>query len=158
MSKIIYINGDATEPIGEGKKLLVHICNDVGAWGAGFVLAISSKWPEPEQSYRKWFYNQNKFELGYIQKVPVGNDITVVNMIAQHGVGFNEGGPPLRYVALRKCLEKVAIEALDKKASVHMPRIGCGLAGGSWDAVGDIIDSTLIKKQIVVIVYDYDGN
>ncbi len=51
---INYVVGDATQPIGEGPKIIVHVCNDVGAWGCGFVLALSERWPVTEQRYRAW--------------------------------------------------------------------------------------------------------
>lgn len=31
MSKINYIKRDATAPIGKGLKVIVHVCNDIGA-------------------------------------------------------------------------------------------------------------------------------
>lgn len=40
---IHYITGDATIPIGEGKKIIAHVCNDIGAWGKGFVLPLAKK-------------------------------------------------------------------------------------------------------------------
>ena len=40
--------GDATQPVGAGPKIIVHVCNDIGGWGRGFVVAISNHWPEPE--------------------------------------------------------------------------------------------------------------
>ena len=52
--QINYLKGDATVPAGDGPKVIVHICNDVGAWGKGFVLAISKRWPTAERDYRKW--------------------------------------------------------------------------------------------------------
>jgi hypothetical protein len=36
-----------------------------------------------------------------------------------------------------------------------MPRIGCGLAGGTWDKIEPLIQSALIKKNIDVTVYDF---
>ena len=53
--EIKYIKGDATRPIGDGSKLILHICNDVGAWGSGFVVALSKRWKEPEQKYRELY-------------------------------------------------------------------------------------------------------
>lgn len=51
-------------------------------------------------------------------------------MIGQHGIYKDSKGlPPIRYDAVRQCLKEVALFAIDHKASVHMPRIGCGLAG-----------------------------
>ena len=156
MSKITYIKGDATYPVGDGKKLITHICNDIGAWGAGFVLAISMRWPEPEDRYHVWHKSgDSSFTLGNVQIVPVEDDISVVNMIGQHGVGFYQG-PPIRYPAVRQCLKKVSRAALRSKASVHMPRIGCGLAGGHWDKIKEIVYEELVDLGIDVIVYDID--
>ena len=42
--KIEYLKGDATSPVKEGNKIILHICNDIGGWGKGFVMAISKKW------------------------------------------------------------------------------------------------------------------
>jgi len=50
---IHYLIGDATKPDVAGNKIIAHICNDVGGWGKGFVLAISKSWPEPERKYRE---------------------------------------------------------------------------------------------------------
>lgn len=146
---IQYITGDATEPIDNGEKLIVHICNDMGAWGAGFVLALSRKWHEPEQSYQAWHRRGHKFELGEIQVVQVEEGLSVINMIAQRGLG----PMAIRYPALVQCLRKVHEIARVSDASVHMPRIGCGLAGGNWGIVGVIVGRTL--KDIPVTVYDW---
>jgi O-acetyl-ADP-ribose deacetylase (regulator of RNase III) len=48
MNEISYLQGDATSPQAKGNKIIAHICNDLGRWGKGFVLAISKRWPEPE--------------------------------------------------------------------------------------------------------------
>ena len=48
MNKIIYLKGDATKPEGLGTKIIAHVCNDVGLWGKGFVLAVSKRWKFPE--------------------------------------------------------------------------------------------------------------
>ncbi|GGJ45802.1 hypothetical protein GCM10010121_066360 [Streptomyces brasiliensis] len=45
MSEIKYVRGDATVPSGKGVKAIAHVCNDVGGWGKGFVLALSRRWP-----------------------------------------------------------------------------------------------------------------
>ena len=45
MLNINYVIGDATQPIGDGAKIIVHVCNDIGGWGRGFVLALTKKWP-----------------------------------------------------------------------------------------------------------------
>lgn len=152
-SKIKFHKGDATAPIGEGQKIICHVCNDVGAWGAGFVLAISKKWFEPERQYKTWhnYGSMAGFELGKSQLVRCTPDILVYNMIAQKGVISDDLIPPIRYDALRSCLSSLNEEAKRLNATVHMPRIGCGLAGGSWEEVEKIINETL---DVEVNVYD----
>lgn len=62
--------------------------------------------------------------------------------------------PPIRYEAVREGLKRVAQEAKSLGASVHMPRIGCGLAGGRWEEIEPIIEQELLGKGIAVTVYD----
>lgn len=45
-------------------------------------------------------------------------------------------------------------QANSRQASVHMPRIGAGLAGGKWEEIEPIIIRTLSAKNIPVLVYD----
>lgn len=150
---INYIKGDATAPIGNGVKVIVHICNDMGKWGKGFVLAVSKRWPKAEKEYRVAFTRTPKPALGEIQIVEVDTDIYVANMIGQHGIAKSAtGDPPIRYPAVHKGLEQVATFAQQRGASVHMPRIGCGLAGGSWDKIEPIIEESL--RGVAVTVYD----
>lgn len=60
---INYIIGDATQPVYSGPAILVHVCNDLGKWGAGFVLAVSRRWPEPEAAYRAWHRGGGTYHL-----------------------------------------------------------------------------------------------
>lgn len=150
MIPITYVTGDATYPQGGGKKVIAHVCNDQGAWGAGFVLALSKRSKIPEIYYRKWAKDNIPLPLGYIQFAPYVDDIIVVNMIAQHG--FEP--PAIRYIALAQCLTWLRLSALQHGRSVHMPRIGCGLAGGSWDKVEPLITMLVCKHDVPVTVYD----
>lgn len=71
-----------------GNKIIAHVCNDIGAWGKGFVLAISKLSPAPERAYRDWYQGreQNDFVLGAVQFVRLSPEISVANMIGQHGI------------------------------------------------------------------------
>lgn len=156
--KITYLKGDATDPQIEGNKIIVHICNDIGGWGKGFVMAISKKWPGPEKAYREWYKNKrdNDFDLGTIQVIQVSEDIFVGNMIGQEGLKRVYNIAPIRYEAVKSCLSKVAVEAKKLNASIHMPRIGCGLAGGKWEEIEPIIIETLSNNDLEVCVYDFE--
>ncbi len=150
---ITYAIGDATRPHGQGRKIIVHICNDRGAWGKGFVLAISRRWRQPAEAYKRWF-NEDGFGLGAVQFVQVEPDVWVANLVGQHGLKPQRGLPPIRYEAVKSGLETVAAKAKELNATAHMPRIGCGLAGGEWPLIEALIISTLVEQGIEVIVYD----
>jgi O-acetyl-ADP-ribose deacetylase (regulator of RNase III) len=157
MEKIHYLQGDATSPQAKGNKIIAHICNDLGGWGRGFVLAVSRRWKEPEAAYRAWHRNRtdNDFGLGAVQFVPVEPDIWIANMIAQRGMRTGSEGPPIRYEAVDECLRKLSNFALEQAGSVHMPRIGCGLAGGRWERIEPLIEGALSSRGIAVFVYDF---
>lgn len=149
MNKITYVKGDATSPQGEGLKIICHICNNVGAWGAGFVLALSKKWSEPERQYRA----KNGYVLGDVDIVQVEEDIFVANMIAQNNIISNLGDddkPPIRYYALTEALYAVNEFAEKNNASIHAPMFGSGLAGGDWNKIEDIIKRV---TTVPVIIY-----
>jgi len=157
MTSITFRKGDATAPIADGTKIICHVCNDVGGWGKGFVVAISQRWTEPEAQYREW-HKQGEaagFRLGAIQLVEVEPSLVVANLVAQRGTRPTNGVPPIRYDALRECLAALAEQAVTQRASVHMPRIGCGLAGGTWPEVEAIIETTLVARAVPVYVYDF---
>jgi len=153
-NKIKYQIGDATNPICQGNKIIVHICNDIGAWGKGFVLAVSKRWIEPEQEYKKWFKSEIDFGLGKVQFVKVSNDLIVANLIGQRDIRYKDSTSPIRYDAVKRGLDIISKKAIEINATIHMPRIGCGLAGGEWNIIEGLIDLELIKKGIEVNVYD----
>lgn len=153
---IQYKKGDATNPTAGGNKIIAHICNDVGGWGKGFVMAISNRWKEPEQEYRLWYKSKDNFSLGQVQFVKVSEDTWVANIIGQRDIKKDkEGNPPIRYEAVESGLEKVGDFARKMDASVHMPRIGCGLAGGTWNKIEPLIKRNLSEKDVKVTVYDF---
>ncbi|MFF8731359.1 macro domain-containing protein [Streptomyces sp. NPDC015171] len=159
MSEIMYVRGDATVPSVKGAKVIAHVCNDLGGWGKGFVLALSRRWPEPEAAYRAWHRDRarNDFALGAVQLVPVAPQVWVANMIGQRGIRTGSKGAPVRYEAIGTALGRLAGEASERGASVHMPRIGCGLAGGKWSRVEPLVTDRLVRRGIAVTVYDHGG-
>jgi hypothetical protein len=154
---ITYLKGDACEPRGKGNRLLVQVVND-GAltWGAGFSLSVRKKWPFLQQSFRSWATTQRNLKLGNIHVASVDGNISLVSMVAQHGYGSSPT-PRIRYLALQESLRKVGDIAVQRSAAVHMPRIGCGLAGGSWGVVSELIFDEICSRGVSVFVYDLPG-
>jgi O-acetyl-ADP-ribose deacetylase (regulator of RNase III) len=156
MTDIQYVKGDATAPHARGAKIVAHVCNDAGKWGKGFVLAVTARWPEAERAYRQWYRDRadNDFGLGAVQFVAVERWLRVANMVGQHGIRGGTRTKPIRYEAVARCLETVAAKAVEVRASVHMPRIGCGLAGGKWERIEPLIVKALCEQEVSVTVYD----
>jgi O-acetyl-ADP-ribose deacetylase (regulator of RNase III) len=127
---------------------------DVLVWGAGFGLAVRKKWPKVQDDFAQWAVRQRgNLALGNLHISSVDDSLVVAHLVAQHGVGPSKT-PRVRYGAIESSLSKLAEFAAAKSAAVHMPRIGTGQAGGSWEIVGEIIEDTLCKKKVEVTVYD----
>lgn len=148
---LFYMIGDAIEP-NTRPAIVVHVCYDVGAWGAGFVLAINRSWPEPERRYCERYRRDRTLALGSVQFVAVEPGLVVANLIGQHGIRRQGAERPIRLDAIARGPRTVADRALGSGASVHMPRIGCGLAGGTWAEVGPIVECELGRRGVDVTV------
>lgn len=165
-----YLVGDATKPQGTGAKVLCHCVNDAGGWGAGFVLCLR-KWPHVEKAYRTWSRSKWSpleiplssdpdigdgcpFALGNVQFVQVESELWVANLVGQHRTIRSGEATPIRYEALEQGFGVVAAFCHKYRATAHMPRIGAGLAQGSWRRIADTIDRTLVAQGIAATVYD----
>ena len=157
LTPILYVRGDAANPAGAGIKIIAHCCNNLGVWGAGFVLAVSKYWPKAERDYRAWCkeeYQQGP-PMGAVQFSEVRDDVIVANIIGQFGVGSRDGIPPIRYPALARGLDGVGAKARALQATVHLPRLGCGLAGGEWSEVEPLIVAGISRRGVAAFVYDW---
>jgi len=154
---ITYVKGDATYPQGTGPKVIAHCVNDIGKWGSGFVLALNKRWMKPREQYFKWaspgIYSPTPFELGQVQFVQVEPELWVANIVGQHQT-IRENDKPVRYDALRIGLRTVADFCIQKSASMHAPRLGSGLARGSWPVIEDIIEEEIVQAGVSATVYD----
>lgn len=155
---ITYVRGDACRPIGEDPAIIAHVCNDQGGWGRGFVLAVSRRWPEPKIQYRKlvndhWPESLPLGEIQIIEVQQIPRQMWVANMIAQAGYVNKKQNVALKYDALELALQHLADQAITMGAQVHMPYIGCGLAGGEWSKVQPLVYNHLIKAGINCTVY-----
>lgn len=142
-------------------KMIAHVCNDRGGWGAGFTGPLGNRYPMAKSYYGFWAKDHPindwyattprvKFtnSLGTTQFVRADNSICVANMVAQHGYKSHKNPTPLSYQALLECLEDVIFEAHSYGASIHMPRIGCELGGGKWPSVVQTMTTAFDRLDI----------
>lgn len=162
---IYYHVGDATDPGLEGRFVIAHVLSDTGAYGKGFAAAVARRYPRARRRFKAWARGDRTyvrpFELGSVQWVGVGADVDrawrfgdrwVVNMVAMRGLRSASNPHPLDLDALARCLVSLAKDL--GELPVVMPRIGCDLAGGTWDEVGPLVEETLVATE--VHVYDLE--
>jgi len=166
--KLQTVKGDATNPIrvypnGYEQQIIVHCCNDIGAWGAGFVIPLAKKWPQTKLTYQA---NIDRQKLGDIQLIQVHKSPTltqfVCNLIGQKNIKplrFNRIIiPPIRYEAIKEGLIRLRLHLnttkIQHQVSLHSPRFGCGLAGGKWENIQECIEFAFGDTNIVWTVYD----
>ena len=142
---IHYVTGDATAPIGSGKRIIVHLCNDAGKWGKGFVLALSKRWPQPEAEYRS-----SLPKLGSVQFTSVEPQLAVANVIALHGIRSPSNPQPIDMPSLMTGLLLVADRARVRGSTIHMPRIGAGLGGETWETMEAVINKAFVGIDVYV--------
>ena len=120
--------------------IICHQVNCQKVMGGGVALAIKNKWPHVFKEYQKV---DGKF--GMVQVVSAGQGVRVANVFAQNLDTIpGTNGRRTDYDALRTGLKKVnsyAFLAKQKRGTdLYIPyMIGCGLGGGDWEKVLDII-------------------
>lgn len=164
---ITYKQGNLFENLSNDKKnVILHVCNDAGGWGSGFVLAVDKYCgTKPRSDYRKWYvethYVKNNFQvpfkLGQIQVCNTDDKNTfVINMIGQSCPGghtFTIGNqtinyPPIRYQSLQECLYRVKELVDGKNINLIAPMFGAGLAGGAWSNIEELINNAELDITI----------
>lgn len=171
-SEINIINGDIfnfiTQYISQGNNgtsiIVPHVCNNIDLFDAGFAGAVAKKYPLVKNNYHMLGANFLKNNLGYTQFVEVKKDpvyehkLIFANMIAQNGVISSHNQRPLNYFALCKSMSMVKKYIMnnfekDNRVQLHCPRFGCGLAGGDWKLITNLIED--IWTDIPVFVYNF---
>lgn len=153
-NQLYTVVGDATKPVSDGTKIIAQVVNTMGAMGAGFGKAMAQTWPESAKNIYKWRLRKNEFKLGGTSLIKLSDDIYAFQMIAQSGINYKAGATiPLRYDILRGSLIEMADKALELNASIHMPLIGAGQAGGDWGVIEGMIKEEVINRGVDVKVY-----
>lgn len=143
---------------GNGPIVVAHVVNDSAhAWSRqGVAAALAAQYPQVARAFRAWtIASPANLRLGGIHAIDQRDrdrTVTVVSMVAQQGYGPG-AVTRLRYDALRDALTGVADLAESSGASVHVPRIGAGQAGGRWDLIENDLVAVLADRGIEVVVH-----
>jgi hypothetical protein len=117
--------------------------------GAGLAAQLRKKWPVVYEVYREQHENK-QLKLGSISLAAVHADLIVCNMAAQDTYG-RDGNRHTDYTAFAVCLSRLGnfitaykpmlpATASTSNIPVYFPyKIGCGLGGGDWTIVLNLI-------------------
>lgn len=128
------------------------ICQQVncrGVMGAGLAKQIAGKWPEVKRQYIDLCGNRAQYELlGNIQVIDVdGGKKSICNVFGQFSYGRDRMYTD--YKALKNAMNKINNTFRGKTVAFpHM--FGCGLAGGDWDVVQEIIEDGLPHCKVII--------
>lgn len=135
--------------------VIAHGCNCFCTMGAGIA-------PQMAKAFECDKYSlENPSRRGDIQKLgnfdhghwPEENStLTILNCYTQYGLRPDNGTPALDYNALSLCLKKM--NHIFKGKRIGLPQIGCGLAGGDWGIVKELIKFQLKDCDVTVVIYD----
>jgi O-acetyl-ADP-ribose deacetylase (regulator of RNase III) len=126
--------------------IIIHGCNAQGVMGSGVAKAIRLKYPQVFEDYKN-FKNQFGLELGDCVPTQIIDkesdvDVVIISAITQQFYG-RDNRRYVDYDAVARVFE--GIEDTAKyfgHTEVHFPLIGCGLGGGKWSIISNIIEES----------------
>lgn len=130
---------------------IAHGCNARGAMGAGVAKTVRRLFPACYDDYRGICRNGD-FRPGDVHYWKSGEQ-HVFNLCTQKNTG-----PCARLDAIENAMATMLGIAAGEAsiASIHLPKIGCGLGGLLWHDVRPVIQWHADHTNIDLIVHDYD--
>ncbi|XP_036426586.1 LOW QUALITY PROTEIN: chromodomain-helicase-DNA-binding protein 1-like [Colossoma macropomum] len=159
---IRYILGDVTHPQADREDaIIVHCVDDAGRWGrGGLFTALEVRSDEAKKQY-ELAGDMEDLDLGNVLLFPIddkqsrlsGRDHLALIVAQQRDKANNPSG--IRLTALEEGLKKIYRAAKQKKASVHLPRIGHSTKGFNWYGTERLIRKHLASRGVPTFIYYY---
>lgn len=133
--------------------LIVHCVNCKGVMGGGIAAEIRKRFPDVYETYRD-SYKNGYLELGsvtyvYYPPTKTSGPKIIGNAAGQDGYGTDR--VHVDYNAVRTCFYYIndAMRTFQERhgiTTINFPLFGCGLAGGDWKIVSEIIEEEVSDK------------
>lgn len=140
------------------QPLIAHQVNCQGVMGSGVAKAIKESFPVVYLSYRKKVLDfkvetglDTGFLLGDVQFVDLGDQV-YCNVFSQDNY-MPRTECHTNYGAMEKAFRTMKEEYPGKDLAI--PKIGCGLGGGDWNKVTEILGTVFDDRD--VYVYELDS-
>lgn len=150
------VSGDILSPNLDANRgvIVCHQVNCMGVMGAGLALKVRRMHPDVYSLYKDKCRQiaAGVGGLGDVQFCSLVADAgyIVANVFGQYHYG--KGRQHTDYLALRKAFQYIA--GAFPFYTVRIPyKMGCGLGGGDWDVVCQIIEETLVAAGVDVEIW-----
>jgi len=138
-------------------NVIAHQVNCMGVMGAGLAKQIKQEYPEVFLKYKE-FIKENGASKVYGRALGVKtSNYLFFNLFGQYGYGRSR--QQTSYKHLESALEEMGdILKESYKCGGQVPvaipyKIGCGLAGGEWEVVSQILEKVEKRKGFLFIAY-----
>lgn len=136
--------------------IIVHGCNSVGQMAGGLAAQVANRYPEALGVYVEQYYSRLTkagkpygLDLGSITFTAVEDRKFIVNAVTQ----LYPGSGTLSYAAIYQCFMAVRRMTEVVDLPILFPQIGAGIAGGNWDTIYEIIDTTVGDLDCTLYIY-----
>ena len=132
--------------------VIAHQVNCMGVMGAGLAKSIKESYPEVFHAYHEHCKCQEEL-LGTCQLVQTSGGRYVANLFGQKSFGRKNQQTDYHAVhqALLDCVQQMQDKGLK---SIAIPyKMGCGLGGGAWPIVKNIITEVFAPTDMFVEIW-----
>lgn len=146
---ITYKKGNLLDAFDAGEfDVIAHQCNCFCNMGRGIAPQIKNRYPKVYEADQSTV-SGDESKMGSLTYGPAGKGF-VFNLYGQYGYG-NHHRSGTEYISLRAAMVKMN-NILDEMGvtKLGLPKIGCGLGGGSWGIVEEIILTVFKGKEVIV--------
>jgi O-acetyl-ADP-ribose deacetylase (regulator of RNase III) len=141
--------------------VISHGCNCFCQMGAGIAPHMAKefgcdKFPLEDKKYKGDInkLGQIDYGIGWLRgDKGIYGSVIVVNAYTQYRYGKNHPDgvkKPVDYDAITLCMRKINHQFNGKR--IGLPKIGCGLAGGDWNIVSNIIKKELKDCDVTIVI------
>lgn len=142
-----------------------YICQQVNCqinfqnvMGSGLALQIMTKYPVVKEKFHELSNSEKPEELLGKAVIKVDKHLSVVNLFGQLHYGNARINKRIYtdYNALQGALETFYNSHQEKGITVAIPKyLGCGLAGGDWETIKNMVYHIANKYKVQTVIVDY---